>query len=46
MTQVEDLKRIKESFDELINISEQNRRFKDHYESVYEDGVLDSKTKR
>lgn len=46
MTQVKDLEEIKANFDELLNIPGSNRIFKDHYESVYKNGVLDSKTKR
>lgn len=46
MTQIEDLEKIKANFNELLSISGSNSKFKDHYESVYKDGVLDSKTKR
>ena len=46
MTFVEDLEVIKANFDELLKIPGSNRKFNDHYESVYQDGVLDSKTKR
>ena len=46
MKKTEQLEEIKKNFDELLNMSEPNRKFKDHYESVYRDGVLDSKTKR
>lgn len=46
MTKMNELEKIKANFNELLNIPGPNRKFKDHYESVYNDGILDSKTKR
>jgi len=46
MTRTKELDAIKKNFEELLNLPGSNQKFKDHYESVYNDGTLDAKTKR
>lgn len=46
MARIKELEEIKTNFNELLNRPGTNHQFKDHYESVYGDGALDSKTKR
>ena len=46
MTRTKELDIIKENFQELLNAPASNQKFKAHYESVYNNGALDAKTKR
>ncbi len=46
MDKTKELEGIRTIFNELLNLPGTNHKFKDHYEAVYSNGALDSKTKR
>ena len=46
MNRTKELDSIKENFNELLNSSDENQKFRTHYEAVYDNGIIDPKTKR
>jgi AhpD family alkylhydroperoxidase len=47
MTKIEELEEIRSNFEQFFNlVPDPGRKFKNHYESTYKDGIFDAKTKR